>query len=68
VTDFGARMQALYGAEFGRLGMREWIARAVEGGMDPLIGLYFEILVKEGRVVEFPYLAQALDLLGPRRE
>jgi hypothetical protein len=68
VAEFGARTQALYGAEFGRLGMREWIERAVEGGRDPLISLYLEILVKEGRVVEFPYLAQALDLSGPRRE
>ena len=50
------RMQALYGSEFGRLDMREWIARAADGGMDPLISSYLESLVEKGRVIEFPYL------------
>jgi aspyridone synthetase (hybrid polyketide synthase/nonribosomal peptide synthetase) len=56
MTEFGARMQTLYGSEFGRLDMREWIARAADGGMDPLISSYLESLVEKGRVIEFPYL------------
>ena len=56
MAEFGARMQALYGSEFGRLDMREWIARAADGGMDPLISSYLESLVEKGRVIEFPYL------------
>ena len=56
MAEFGARMHALYGSEFGRLDMREWIARAADGGMDPLISSYLESLVEKGRVIEFPYL------------
>ena len=56
MAEFGARMQALYGSEFGRLDMREWIARAADGGMDPLISSYLESLVEKGKVIEFPYL------------
>jgi hypothetical protein len=63
MAEFGARMQALYGAEFGRLDIREWIARAAEGGMDPFVSSSFESLVEKGRVVGFPYLAQALELV-----
>nr|QCQ29630.1 polyketide synthase-nonribosomal peptide synthase [Alternaria oxytropis] len=55
-SEFGSRMQTLYGSAFAELDMQSWIEEAVKQGMDPLISSYLEALVEKGSVIEFPYL------------
>ncbi|RAK81607.1 putative polyketide synthase [Aspergillus fijiensis CBS 313.89] len=53
-------MRTLYGEEFAEMEFMEWIARALEEGMDPLISIYLESLVEKGETLRFPYMGETL--------
>ncbi|PYI33371.1 putative polyketide synthase [Aspergillus indologenus CBS 114.80] len=55
-----AHMRTLYGEEFAEVEFMEWIARALEAGMDPLISIYLESLVEKGETLRFPYMGETL--------
>jgi aspyridone synthetase, hybrid polyketide synthase / nonribosomal peptide synthetase len=50
------RMEELYGGQFEEVDVLDWIARASEQRLDPLIATYLETVVQKKEVVRFPYL------------
>ncbi|OQD63284.1 hypothetical protein PENPOL_c010G08089 [Penicillium polonicum] len=51
-------MEETYGEEFSEMEILDWIARALDEGMDPLISTYLESLVENGETLKFPYLGE----------
>lgn len=49
-------MEQVHGHAFAEVAIREWIAMALQAGIDPLITTYLEGIVERGELVTFPYL------------
>jgi len=62
VSGFRQRMEERYGGVFEEVPMDEWIAAAIETGIDPLITAYLEGLIERGQAVVFPYLGETVAL------
>ncbi|KAE8153458.1 hypothetical protein BDV25DRAFT_136914 [Aspergillus avenaceus] len=58
MTDFSQRMETLYGTPFEEVSMGEWVRRATEAGIDPLITGYLEAMTQKGEVIRFPYMGE----------
>ncbi|KAM0441837.1 hypothetical protein ACHAQK_004775 [Fusarium lateritium] len=51
----------LYDVEFEELDMRQWLDRASEAGMDPLITAYMEGILENNAPMVFPYMGEQGD-------
>ncbi|KAJ9296558.1 hypothetical protein DTO271G3_5256 [Paecilomyces variotii] len=51
-------MRDMYGEAFAEMEFMDWISRALENGMDPLISIYLESLVEKGETLRFPYMGE----------
>jgi thioester reductase-like protein len=51
-------LQVSYGVEFEELELRQWMDRAAEAGMDPLITAYMEGIVENDAPMVFPYMGE----------
>ncbi|KAG0152625.1 hypothetical protein PDIDSM_1105 [Penicillium digitatum] len=59
VQEYRAHMEQVHGHEFAELAIGEWIVKALQAGIDPLITTYLEGIVERGEMVTFPYLGDA---------
>jgi len=56
--EFGAWLAELYGRDFGEVSVEEWIEKATQAGIDPLIVGYLEAIVGKGEKIRFPFMGQ----------
>ncbi|KAJ1326930.1 hybrid polyketide synthase [Microdochium nivale] len=59
VDEFGAALARRYGGEFKTVDMREWIALALQRGIDPLITAYLDGVIDTDEEMVFPFLGTA---------
>ncbi|KAH8171057.1 AMP-binding enzyme domain-containing protein [Sarocladium implicatum] len=57
--DLGRHLENLYGGEFDDVDMAEWMVRAAEAGMDPLITAYLEGILHGNGPMVFPYMGES---------
>lgn len=55
-SEFRNHMENVYGGKFEEAGVTEWMDRASQAGIDPLITAYLEGILKSGAPMVFPYL------------
>lgn len=60
VSDFRQRMETLYGGSFAEISQEEWLEKAAEMGMEPLIISYFQMVVDRGAIISFPFLGETI--------
>ncbi|KAL4903195.1 hypothetical protein BDW74DRAFT_180062 [Aspergillus multicolor] len=60
MNDFKTRMEALFASDFEEVSMAEWIERALQAGIDPLITGYLEAMTAKGETIMFPYMGEHL--------
>jgi amino acid adenylation domain-containing protein len=58
VSDLAGRMEAIYGGSFERLSLEDWLRKATERGIEPLIVSYLSALVHKGETMLFPFLGE----------
>lgn len=58
IHEFRAHMESVYGGQFDSVDLSEWIARAVDAGMDPLISAYLETFLDGDAPMVFPYMGE----------
>ena len=58
VSEFRSRMEAVYGGDFEEADVADWMSRAVQAGIDPLITSYLEGILDSGSAMVFPYLGE----------
>ncbi|OAR02827.1 hypothetical protein LLEC1_01602 [Akanthomyces lecanii] len=58
IHEFRAHMEAVYGGRFDNVDLSEWIGRAVDAGMDPLISAYLETFLEGDAPMVFPYMGE----------
>ncbi|KAF7560685.1 hypothetical protein G7046_g3448 [Stylonectria norvegica] len=58
IKEFRSHMENIYGGSFDEVDVVEWISRAVQEGIDPLITAYLEGLLESGAPMVFPYLGE----------
>lgn len=51
-------MESVYGGRFESVDLGQWIARAVDAGMDPLISAYLETFLEGDAPMVFPYMGE----------
>ena len=56
MQDFKSRMETLFTCPFEEVSMTEWIDRALQAGIDPLITGYLEAMTSKGETIRFPYM------------
>lgn len=57
--DFGRHMSSHFGTQFEELAVSEWIDRALEHGIDPLITGYLEAMTERKEIIRFPYMGES---------
>lgn len=60
MKDFKERMMTLSACHFEDVSMAEWIERALQAGIDPLITGYLEAMTLKGEMIIFPYMGETL--------
>ncbi|KAG6356925.1 hypothetical protein INS49_014800 [Diaporthe citri] len=58
-THFARHMASRHGTEFDELSVAEWVDRALENGIDPLITGYLEAMTERKEIIRFPYMGEA---------
>ncbi|KAF7546390.1 hypothetical protein G7Z17_g8465 [Cylindrodendrum hubeiense] len=58
INEFRAHMETIYGGSFEEVDMSEWMHRAADAGIDPLITAYLEGILDTGAPMVFPYLGE----------
>lgn len=58
VQEYRTYMEQTHGHAFEELAIKEWIAKALQAGIDPLITTYLEGIVERAELVSFPYLGE----------
>ncbi|KAL5362627.1 hypothetical protein BJX96DRAFT_177333 [Aspergillus floccosus] len=58
LKDFRGRMETLFACPFEEVSMAEWIERALQAGIDPLITGYLEAMTMKGETIRFPYMGE----------
>ena len=58
INSFREHMQHVYGGEFENVDIVEWMSRASQAGIDPLITTYLESLLENSAPIVFPYLGE----------
>ncbi|KPM44244.1 Polyketide synthase-nonribosomal peptide synthetase [Neonectria ditissima] len=58
VREFRAHMENIYGGAFDEVDVTEWMRRAADAGIDPLITAYLEGILDNGSPMVFPYLGE----------
>ncbi|KAH7139912.1 polyketide synthase [Dactylonectria estremocensis] len=58
VREFRAHMENIYGGAFDEVDVTEWMRRAADAGIDPLITAYLEGILDSGSPMVFPYLGE----------
>lgn len=58
IHEFRTHMESIYGGQFDSVDLSEWIARAVDAGMDPLISAYLETFLESDAPMVFPYMGE----------
>lgn len=58
VREFRAHMETIYGGSFEEVDATEWMRRAADAGIDPLITAYLEGILDNGSPMVFPYLGE----------
>ncbi|KAF7179337.1 hypothetical protein CNMCM7691_008270 [Aspergillus felis] len=58
MKDFEGRMEALFACAFEEVSAAEWIDRALQAGIDPLITGYLEAMTMKGETIRFPYMGE----------
>ncbi|KAL4988158.1 hypothetical protein BDW68DRAFT_177208 [Aspergillus falconensis] len=58
VKDFKGRMETLFVRPFEEVSMTEWIERALQAGIDPLITGYLKAMTMKGETIRFPYMGK----------
>ncbi|EAW16804.1 putative hybrid NRPS/PKS enzyme [Aspergillus fischeri NRRL 181] len=59
MKDFRGRMETLFACPFEEVSMAEWIERALQAGIDPLITGYLEAMTMKGETIRFPFMGEA---------
>ncbi|KAJ5429570.1 hybrid PKS-NRPS biosynthetic cluster [Penicillium cf. griseofulvum] len=62
MKDFQTRMETLFECAFEEVSMAEWIERALQAGIDPLITGYLEAITMKGETIRFPYMGETVSL------
>jgi aspyridone synthetase (hybrid polyketide synthase/nonribosomal peptide synthetase) len=58
IAAFRRRMEQLYSGEFAELDQSEWLERAMERGIEPLIVSYLQAIGQRDQTVSFPFLGE----------
>ena len=58
MNQFRQHMESLHGCRFEELSVTDWIEKAMEAGIDPLITSYLEAMVQKREIIKFPYLGE----------
>lgn len=58
VSAFRERMELLYGGSFEELSQHDWLEKAMEMGIEPLIVSYLQAIVERGQTMSFPFLGE----------
>ncbi|GAQ05290.1 hypothetical protein ALT_2611 [Aspergillus lentulus] len=56
------RMETLFECPFEEVSMAEWIERALQAGIDPLITGYLEAMTMKGETIRFPFMGETESL------
>ncbi|KAK5991435.1 Hybrid PKS-NRPS synthetase lepA [Cladobotryum mycophilum] len=56
MRDLAGHVAKLYTREITEVSLRDWIARAAELGMEPIISSYLLSVGETGKIIQFPYL------------
>ncbi|KAG6360409.1 hypothetical protein INS49_011469 [Diaporthe citri] len=56
--EFRAHLERVYGGTFDEVDMEEWLVRAGQQGLDPLITAYIEALLESGMPMISPYMGE----------
>ncbi|KAF4163071.1 hypothetical protein CNMCM6936_001266 [Aspergillus lentulus] len=56
--EFRQRMEQIYEVPFDECSLQDWIDRALQAGIDPLITAYLEGMVERGEVLRFPFMGE----------
>jgi aspyridone synthetase (hybrid polyketide synthase/nonribosomal peptide synthetase) len=56
VHEYRAYMERIHGHAFAEVPILEWVSKALQAGIDPLITAYLQGIVERGELVTFPYL------------
>ncbi|GFF43025.1 hypothetical protein IFM58399_06803 [Aspergillus lentulus] len=62
MKDFRGRMETLFECPFEEVSMAEWIERALQAGIDPLITGYLEAMTMKGETILFPFMGETESL------
>ncbi|GFF56682.1 hybrid NRPS/PKS enzyme, putative [Aspergillus udagawae] len=62
MKDFRGRMETLFECPFEEVSMAEWIERALQAGIDPLITGYLEAMTMKGETIRFPFMGETESL------
>jgi aspyridone synthetase (hybrid polyketide synthase/nonribosomal peptide synthetase) len=55
-SKFKGYMEKVYGKEFGELELDEWLARALELGLEQMIAIYLRAILESGEDMVFPFM------------
>ncbi|KAF7596241.1 hypothetical protein BBP40_002774 [Aspergillus hancockii] len=58
IENIREHMEGIHGHAFAQDDIQDWIHKAVEAGIDPLIATYLESLIEGGNTLRFPYLGE----------
>nr|A0JJU1.1 RecName: Full=Tenellin synthetase; Short=TENS; AltName: Full=Hybrid PKS-NRPS synthetase tenS; AltName: Full=Tenellin-type 2-pyridones biosynthesis cluster protein S [Beauveria bassiana]CAL69597.1 nonribosomal peptide synthase [Beauveria bassiana] len=58
IHEFREHMESVYGGRFESVELGQWIVRAVDAGMDPLISAYLETFLEGDASMVFPYMGE----------
>ncbi len=60
IYEFRTHMESVCGGQFDSVDLSDWIARAVDAGMDRLISAYLETFLEGYAPMGFPYMGEQL--------
>ncbi|OAA40384.1 nonribosomal peptide synthase [Beauveria brongniartii RCEF 3172] len=58
IHEFREHMESVYGGRFESVDLGQWIVRATDAGMDPLISAYLETFLEGDASMVFPYMGE----------
>lgn len=58
MNQFRPHLESLHECHFEELSVTDWIEKAMEAGIDPLITSYLEALEQKEEIIKFPYLGE----------
>ncbi|KAM3552779.1 hypothetical protein ARSEF4850_007222 [Beauveria asiatica] len=58
IHEFREHMESVHGGRFESLDLGQWIVRATDAGMDPLISAYLETFLEGDASMVFPYMGE----------